>query len=91
MTVPGATMKDPDRWQPLALDKQVAQNGVPIPGKVQKCVGPFWGHVTSFGLPPSADGVPIDLRARRRASADAPPEGADFNDYKAAAVARHPR
>ena len=51
VTEPGATMNDPDRWQPLALDKQVAQNGVPIPGKVQKSVTPFWGHVASFGLP----------------------------------------
>ena len=70
VTEPGATMKDPDRWQPLALDKQEAQNGVFIPGKVQKSVTPFWGHVTSFGLPPSADGTPV---ARRRAAATGRP------------------
>ncbi|MFN8619163.1 MAG: vanadium-dependent haloperoxidase [Chloroflexota bacterium] len=57
---PGTTMKDPNRWQPLALDFQVAQNGVPLPDKVQTFVGPFWGHVTSFGLPMSTEGVPLD-------------------------------
>ena len=53
-------MSDPNRWQPLALDKQDAQNGVPIPGKVQKYVTPFWGHVTSFGDAALARGTPID-------------------------------
>ena len=60
VTEPGTKMKDPNRWQPLALDKQEAQNGIFIPGKVQKSVTPFWGHVTSFGLPASADGTPVD-------------------------------
>jgi hypothetical protein len=53
-------MRDPNRWQPLALDQIIAQNGVPIPGKVQSFVGPHWGHVRSFALPASASGVPID-------------------------------
>jgi hypothetical protein len=57
---PGADMTDPDRWQPLALAQIVAQNGLPIPGNVQRFVGPHWGHVTSFALPPSANGTPID-------------------------------
>ncbi len=56
----GAEMRDPDRWQPLALAQIVAQNGLPIPGKVQSFIGPHWGHVTSFALPESADGLPID-------------------------------
>lgn len=60
VTEPGAKLNDPDRWQPLALDKQVAQNDVPIPGKVQTSVTPHWGHVASFGMPTSADGIPID-------------------------------
>ena len=83
--LPGATMNDPDRWQPLALEKQVAQNGVPIPGKVQKSVTPFWGHVTSFGLPASPDGTPV-LAGEPPRLADAPPDGAHFNDYKASAI-----
>ncbi|HET7678331.1 MAG TPA: vanadium-dependent haloperoxidase [Candidatus Limnocylindrales bacterium] len=60
VTEPGTVMRDPDRWQPLALDKQLAQNGLPIPGKVQTFIGPHWGHVTGFALPTSDAGTPID-------------------------------
>jgi hypothetical protein len=56
----GAAMSDPSRWQPLALDRLVAQNGVPIPGKVQRFVGSQWGRVASFALPPAADDMPAD-------------------------------
>jgi hypothetical protein len=55
-----AKMRDPSRWQPLALDVQIAQNGVAIPGKVQSFVGAQWGRVRSFALPPPRDGMPID-------------------------------
>jgi len=57
---PGVAMVDPDRWQPLSLAKQIAQNGLEIPGKVQSFIGPHWGHVTPFALPETDDGVPID-------------------------------
>jgi hypothetical protein len=57
---PGTEMTDPNRWQPLALARIVSQNGLPIPGNVQRFVGPQWGHVKGFALPPSADGTPID-------------------------------
>lgn len=57
---PGTELRDPDRWQPLALSEQIAQNGLPIPGNVQTFIGPHWGHVRSFALPPSARGTPID-------------------------------
>ena len=57
---PGTTMRDPNRWQPLSLAKQLSQNGLPIPGQVQSFIGPYWGHVTSFALPKSDTGVPID-------------------------------
>jgi len=86
VTESGTTMADPDRWQPLALDKQVAQNGVPIPGKVQKNVTPFWGHVTSFGLPASADGLPIDPGTPPKID-DAPDPKTGITDFQAAAVA----
>ena len=56
----GATMTDPNLWQPLALAQFVAQNGLPIPGNVQRFVGPHWGQVRTFALPPSAQGTPID-------------------------------
>jgi hypothetical protein len=55
-----AELRDPNRWQPLALAQIVAQNGVPLPGKVQSFVGPHWGHVRAFALPRSAAGLPID-------------------------------
>jgi hypothetical protein len=55
-----AAMVDPNRWQPLALAQIVAQNGLPIPGNVQRFVGPQWGHVRAFALDPAPDGVPID-------------------------------
>jgi hypothetical protein len=57
---PGTTMVDPDRWQPLSLAKQIAQNGLPIPGKVQTFIGSQWGRVTPFALPETESGVPID-------------------------------
>ena len=85
VTEPGATMKDPDRWQPLALDKQEAQNGLFIPGKVQKSVTPFWGYVTSFGLPPSADGTPV-LTGEPPSLPEPAPEGMDYNQYKGEAL-----
>ncbi len=60
MSESGTVMRDPNRWQPLALEEQIAQNGLPIPGSVQNIIGPHWGHVTSFAMPPSEDGIPID-------------------------------
>jgi hypothetical protein len=56
----GATMTDPNLWQPLALAQFVAQNGLPIPGNVQRFVGPHWGQVRTFALPRSAQGTPVD-------------------------------
>jgi hypothetical protein len=57
---PGTAMQDPNRWQPLALERQVSQNGLPIPGKIQVFIGPHWGHVSAFALPASDSGTPID-------------------------------
>jgi hypothetical protein len=57
---PGTVMIDPNHWQPLSLAKQVSQNGLPIPGSIQSFIGPHWGHVTSFALPESDQGTPID-------------------------------
>ncbi len=57
---PGTEMRDPSRWQPLALARLVAQNGLPIPGRVQTYIGPHWGHVAGFALPRSREGLPLD-------------------------------
>ena len=57
---PGTVMRDPNAWQPLSLGQQIAQNGLPIPGKVQTFVGPHWGKVRPFALTPSPTGTPFD-------------------------------
>jgi hypothetical protein len=57
---PGTAMRDPNRWQPLAIGKQISQNGLPIPGTTQTFIGPHWGHVKAFALSPSETGTPID-------------------------------
>jgi hypothetical protein len=54
----GATMVDPNRWQPLALDYILTQNGIPLPGKVQEFVGPQWGAVTPFAFDLSSHPAP---------------------------------
>jgi hypothetical protein len=55
---PGTIMADPNRWQPLAFDIQIGQNGVPIPGKIQIALGARWRDVLPFALARSAPGVP---------------------------------
>jgi hypothetical protein len=57
---PGTKMTDPNRWQPLALERQLSQNGLPIPGQVQTFIGPHWGHVASFAMAETENGLPID-------------------------------
>lgn len=47
---PGDTMTDPNRWQPLALDFFIDQNGNLIPGGIQGSLSPEWGNVTPFAL-----------------------------------------
>jgi hypothetical protein len=57
----GTVLDDPDRWQPLDLDRSIGQNGVELPDGVQLFVGSQWGSVTSFALPPDPeDGLPLD-------------------------------
>ncbi len=55
-------MVDPNRWQPLALDSQVSQNGIVIPSATQTAIGPHWGSVVGFALSPNPhpDGLPVD-------------------------------
>ncbi len=57
---PGTVMTDPNRWQPLALETSITQNGQLLAVGPQHFVGQHWGQVTSFALPPSDAGVPID-------------------------------
>jgi hypothetical protein len=58
---PGATMADPNHWQPLQIEHMISQNGIPVTNGVQVAVGPQWGGVKSFALPPvGVGGTPID-------------------------------
>jgi hypothetical protein len=58
---PGATMVDPNRWQPLQIEHMISQNGIPVTNGVQQAVAPHWGHVTPFAIPAGGEsGVPID-------------------------------
>lgn len=58
--LPGTVMNDPDRWQPLALEVSISQNGIPEPVGPQVAVTPHWGHVRSFAMAPSDVGLPHD-------------------------------
>ncbi|MGZ6299995.1 MAG: DUF6851 domain-containing protein, partial [Candidatus Limnocylindria bacterium] len=57
----GATMADPNRWQPLQIEHMISQNGIPVTNGVQVAIGTQWGHVTGFALPAAGpSGTPID-------------------------------
>jgi hypothetical protein len=57
----GTTTVDPDRWQPLQLEEMIAQNGIPVTDGVQEFIGPHWGEVAGFALPPGdRPGLPMD-------------------------------
>ena len=59
--LPGTTMNDPNRWQPLHfLGQRIDQNGQPINESTQKHLTPYWGQVTPFAMTAadrSANGV----------------------------------
>ncbi|HET7646815.1 MAG TPA: vanadium-dependent haloperoxidase [Candidatus Limnocylindria bacterium] len=55
------SMTDPNRWQPLQIEHMISQNGIPVTNGVQQAIGPQWGHVASFAIPPGGqDGMPMD-------------------------------
>jgi hypothetical protein len=56
--LPGTEMADPNRWQPLALEFFVTQNGIPLPIDVQEFISPNWDGVTPFALVRSGPGIP---------------------------------
>jgi hypothetical protein len=57
----GTTMVDPNRWQPLQIEHMISQNGIPVVNGVQQFVGPHWGGVNGFALPPGGrDRLPLD-------------------------------
>ncbi len=56
----GTEIDFPNRWQPLAFDFFVTQNGIPVGTLVQSFLGPHWGKVTAFTLNNDLTTVPID-------------------------------
>jgi hypothetical protein len=61
VATPGITLVDPNRWQPLQIERMVSQNGILVTNGVQQAVGPQWGHVTPFAIPAGGgSGTPID-------------------------------
>jgi hypothetical protein len=53
---PGTVLSDPDHWQELNLAQAETQNGIILDSGVQKYIGPNWGFVRPFALPPDAKG-----------------------------------
>ncbi len=52
---PGTSVSDPNRWQPLAFDSLVLQNGIVIGRAIQSFLGSNWGGVVPFALSRSDD------------------------------------
>jgi len=49
--LPGTTMNDPNRWQPLHfLGNRIDQFGRPITESTQRHLTPFWGEVAPFAM-----------------------------------------
>ncbi len=59
--LPGTSLIDPNRWQPLQIEEMISQNGILVENAVQEFIDPHWGYVTGFALPdPGPLGMPID-------------------------------
>jgi hypothetical protein len=48
--LPGATLNNPNHWQPLAFDYLVLQNGIVVGASIQDFVCPHWAGVTPFAI-----------------------------------------
>jgi hypothetical protein len=48
--LPGTTMNFPNRWQPLAFDYLVLQNGIIIGQAIQTFVCPHWANAAPFSI-----------------------------------------
>ncbi len=48
--LPGISINDPSRWQPLALSFTYDAAGNVVPGGVQSRLAPHWAGVSTFGL-----------------------------------------
>ncbi len=50
LQLPGTQMDDINRWQPLAFDFAVSQNGIPLGKLVQSFLGVNWREVETFAM-----------------------------------------
>ncbi|MDQ8183343.1 ASPIC/UnbV domain-containing protein [Pelagicoccus sp. SDUM812005] len=50
LDLPGTQMVDINRWQPLAFDYAVSQNGIPLGTLVQSFLGVSWREVETFAM-----------------------------------------
>ncbi len=60
---PGITLVDPNRWQPLQIERMISQNGIPVENGVQEFIDSHWGVVSPFALAASGSspaGLPVD-------------------------------
>jgi hypothetical protein len=48
--IPGCVMNNPSKWQPLAFDFLVLQNGEIVGAAIQSAICPHWKGVTPFAL-----------------------------------------
>lgn len=76
----GTELIDPDRWQPLLLETNVSQNGVPLPGGEQTFIGSNWGSVTPFSIQVDAQ-PPLDPGPPPRIA-----DGETAGDYRSEAI-----
>jgi hypothetical protein len=62
--IPGCVLVNASRWQPLAFDFLVLQNGEVVGAAIQSAIGPHWNAVTPFSLAPAdrnpANGIAFD-------------------------------
>lgn len=58
---PGTPATEPDLWQELNLAQAETQNSIVVESGVQGYIGPNWGFVTPFALPPDVDGDGVHL------------------------------
>jgi hypothetical protein len=50
VALPGNSLNDPNRWQPIAFSHTVGRKGEIIPGNIQGKLAPHWMSVTPFAL-----------------------------------------
>ncbi|MBK1878316.1 FG-GAP-like repeat-containing protein [Pelagicoccus mobilis] len=57
----GASMDDINRWQPLAFDFAISQNGIPLGALVQDFLGVNWREVKAFAMDkPTSNTIAFD-------------------------------